>query len=105
MLEEIGLLVAGAGPEVSPIDDERFLGRVARLVDDSDAALFAEWRIGQNQVVIPMLAGQRVLGLDGHFVRAVAPDPVEEEVHAAEPGDSVHQLHHEQCPALKKLLL
>ena len=47
------------------IDDERFLGRLARLVDDGHAALLAERRIGQDDLVFAVLPGQRVLGHDG----------------------------------------
>ena len=34
VLEEIELFVAGGGPEIVAIDDERFLGRFACLVDE-----------------------------------------------------------------------
>ena len=62
MLEEIELLVAGAGPEIVAVDDERLFGRLAPLVDDGDAALLAERRIGQNDLVFAMLSGQCILG-------------------------------------------
>ena len=37
-------------PKVVVVDDERFLGRLARFVDDGDAALLAEGRIGQDDL-------------------------------------------------------
>ena len=65
--------------------------RLARLVDDGDAALLAEGRIGQHQLVFAVLAGQRVFHLNG--LGASVPircrlDAVEEEVHRAEPRDA-----------------
>ena len=71
VLEEIELLVARARPEIVAIDDERFLGRLARLVDDGHAALLAERRIGQDDLVFAVLPGQRVLGHDGKAVGRV----------------------------------
>jgi hypothetical protein len=56
VLEEVELLVARAGPEVVAVDDERFLGLLARGVDDGDAALFAERRIGQDDFVFAVLS-------------------------------------------------
>ena len=68
VLEEIELLVARARPEIVAVDDERFLGRLARLVDDGHAALLAERRIGQDDLVFAVLPGQRVLGDDGQIL-------------------------------------
>ena len=51
VLEEVELLVAGGGPEVVAVDGERFLGLLAVGADDGDAALFAEGRVGENDVV------------------------------------------------------
>ena len=62
VLEKIELLVARARPEIVAVDDERFLGRLARLVDDGHAAFFAERRIGQDNLVFAVLPGQRILG-------------------------------------------
>jgi hypothetical protein len=62
VLEEIELLVAGARPEIVAIDDERFLGRLASLVDDGHAAFFAEGWIGQDDLIFAVFAGQCVLG-------------------------------------------
>ena len=75
VLEEIELLVARARPEIVAVDDERFLGRLARLVDDGDAALLAEGRIGQDDLVFAVLPGQRVLGDDGQ-VSPPTPPPM-----------------------------
>ena len=55
VMEEIELLVAGACLEIVAVDDERFLRRLARLVDDGHAALFAEGRIGQDDLVFAVL--------------------------------------------------
>ena len=52
VLEEIELLVARGCPEIIAIDDERFLRLLVRLVDDGHAALFAERRIGQHDVIL-----------------------------------------------------
>jgi hypothetical protein len=51
VLEEIELLVAGARPKIAAVDDERFLRGLACFVDDGDAALLAEGRIGQDDVI------------------------------------------------------
>ena len=55
--------------KIVAVDNERFLGRVARIIDDGHAALFAEGQIGQNDLVFAVLAGQRVLGDDRHLGR------------------------------------
>ena len=39
-----------------------------RLVDDGHAALLAERRIGQDDLVFAMLPGQRILGNDGQIL-------------------------------------
>ena len=54
------------------------LRRLARLVDDGDAALLAEGRIGQDDVVFAVLAGQRVLGDDRQVVFRLAADAVQQ---------------------------
>ncbi len=115
---------ARARPEIVAVDDERFFGRLARFVNDSDAALLAERRIGQDHVVFAVFSGQRVLHQNGNIVfqrsaavSAVAPfsrrrdacatlsDAVQKEVHATKPGHTVDQLDAEQRPALKPFLL
>src|ERR1039458_9073063 len=68
VLEKIELLVARGCPEIVAVDDERFLGRLARLVDDGDAALLAERRIGQDDFILTVLSGQCVLGDNGHIL-------------------------------------
>ena len=73
VLEEIELLVARARPEIVAVDDERFLGGLARFVDDGDAALLAEGRIGQDDVVFAVLRGERVLGHDRERKSGILP--------------------------------
>src|SRR6266852_3299115 len=65
MLEEVELLVARAGPEIVAVNNERFPGRVARFVDDGDAALLAEGWIGHHKIVFPVLAGKGIFSGDG----------------------------------------
>ncbi len=60
----VRLALARARPEVVAVDDERFFGGLARFVDDGDAALFSERRIGQDDVVFAVLGRERVLGHD-----------------------------------------
>ena len=63
------------------------------LVDDGHAALLAERRIGHHHLVIfAAVAAERVAHFDGHFVRAVRADAVQEHVHAAQPRHAVDQL-------------
>ena len=76
VLEEVELLVARARPEVVAVDDERFLRVLARLVDDGDAALLAERRIGQDDVVFAMLRRRaRPWSRPADFLRASPPMP------------------------------
>ena len=51
MLEEVELFVAGGGPEVVAQNLLALLLLVAVLVDDGDAGLLSEGRIGQHHVV------------------------------------------------------
>ena len=44
----VRLALARARPKIVAVDDERFLGGLARFVDDGDAPLLAEERIGQD---------------------------------------------------------
>src|ERR1041384_3986876 len=96
MLEEIELLIACARPEIIPIDDERLLRLFTRLVNDRDAALFSERRIGQHDFVLAMLTGQRVFRDDGQLsirkrdVAVCAANAMEEQIHRAEPRDTIH---------------
>ena len=78
VLEKIELLVARARPEIVSVDDERFLGGLTRIVNDGDAALLAERRIGQDHVVFAVFSGERVLHDHWHFVRSVTGDSVEQ---------------------------
>lgn len=83
--------VAGA-TKVVAVDDERLSAALARLVDDRRAALLAEWRIGQHQLVSAVFAREAILYQHRHL-RGVGPDAMEDKVHAAEPCDTVHQFH------------
>ena len=106
VLEEIELLVARARPEIVAVDDERFLGRLARFVDDGDAALLAERRIGQDDVVFAVLRRPaRPWSRPANPSVAVAADAVKQQVHRAEARDAVHQLDAEERAALELLLL
>lgn len=105
MLEEVELLVARARPEVVAIEGERLLRRLARLVDDGDAALFPEGRIGQDDLVLAVLSGQCVLGGHRQVRIRLAADAVEQQVHRAEAGDAVHQLDAEERAVPELLLL
>jgi len=115
MLEKIELLVAGGCPEIIAVDDERFLGRLAGLVDDGNAAFFAERRICEDHVIFAMFAGKRIFHPHWNFVLqsgtailAVSlfpvqagslshfPDAVKEKIHAAKPSDAVHQFDAEE---------
>jgi hypothetical protein len=61
---------------------------VARFVDDSDAALLSEWRIGQHHLVFAVFSGERVFHHHRH-VSGIATNSVKDEVHAAEAGDTI----------------
>ena len=84
VLDEIELLVGGRRPEVVTLDDVPLLGDLALFADDGRAALLPERRIGHHDVEpIPRISGQGVGHDDGQVF--VAPDPVEHQVHRAEP--------------------
>ena len=93
-------------PKIVPVDGQRFLGLLARLVDHRDAALLAEGRICQDQVVLAVLARERVLGCHGQLRhRRIPADAVQKEVHRAKPGDAVHQFDAEDRTVTQPLLL
>jgi len=52
VLKEVKLFVARAPPGIIAMNDERLFLFVAGFVDDGDAALFSEWRIGQHHFVL-----------------------------------------------------
>ena len=54
--------------EVVAIDRQRFFGLLAIGSDDGDAALLAEGRIGQDDLVFAVLSGQSILGDHGQFL-------------------------------------
>ena len=106
VLEEVELLVRGRGPEVVAVDHQRFLRGVALLVHDGDAALLAEGRIGQHDVVLAVLAREGVLRSDGQVRGAcIGTDAVEQQVHRAEARDAVDQLDAEERAVVELLLL
>ena len=81
VLEEVELLVAGGGPEIVAQNLLALLHLVAILIDNRDAGLLAEWRIGEHHVVV----GRRPEGeavLAGGDVFLIA-QPVQEQVHGA----------------------
>jgi hypothetical protein len=91
MLKEVELFVAGARPEIVAMNDERLFFFVAGFVDDGDAALFSERRIGQHHLVFAVFAGERVLHHDWD-VGGIGPEAVKDKVHAAESRNAVNQL-------------
>ena len=70
VLEEVELLVARRRPEIIAVDDQAFLLLITGIVDDGHAALLAERRIGQHDLVLAVLAGKSILGRD-RYVRGV----------------------------------
>ena len=98
VLQEVQLLVLRGRPEILPFVAVFFLFQVAFLVDDGDAALLAEGRIGQDQA-------EAVAGIAGQAVHArmdragIGVDAVQVEVHNAQPGRVGHQF-----PAMHKAL-
>ena len=64
VLQEVQLLVAGRCPKVVPIDDQRLAQLIARIVDNRHAALLAERRVGQDDVVLAVFRGQGVTPAD-----------------------------------------
>ena len=100
MLEKIELLVARARPEIVAMNDERLFLFVAGFVDDGDAALLSEWRIGEHHFVFAMLTGERVFHLDGNIVSVFAGDTVQQEIHAAKARDTINKLDSRECATL-----
>jgi len=82
VLDEVELLVAAVGgPEIAALDIDLFFLRFAIVVDDGDAALLAEGRIGQHHVHQLGLFGEAVAGGDQRLVAAQA---MQIEVHGAQ---------------------
>ena len=92
MLHEVELLVAGRGPEVLANDDLVFLLGVAFLVDEQQALLLPERRIGQHHRVFPAPRRSEAVvpGVNHHLVAA---DAVQVEVHRAHAADLGRQFH------------
>ena len=57
VLEKVELFVARTRPEVVAMNDKRLFLFVARFVDDGNAALFPERRIGQHHLVFAVFLG------------------------------------------------
>ena len=91
MLEEVELFVARARPEIVAMHDERLFLFVAGFVDDRDAALLSEWRIGEHHLVFAVFTSERVFHHHRH-VRRIAADAVKHKIHAAESRDAIDQL-------------
>ena len=69
--------------------------QLSRFIDNGDAALFPEWRIGQNQAIpFTRIIGQAVQsGLNG---ARLAPDAVQVKIHDTKPsrgGNDIHPLY------------
>src|SRR5436190_19392996 len=105
VLNEVELLVAGRRDEVIAIADQRLLRRLAGLIHDRDAALLADRRIGEDEVVLSVLLRQRIFRHYGKFVVGVAADAMQQEVHGAEPRDTVDQFDAVERAVLEALLL
>jgi hypothetical protein len=61
VLKKVELFVARTRPEIVAMHDERLLLFVAGFIDDRDAALFSEGRIGEDHLVFAVFTGKRVL--------------------------------------------
>ena len=105
VLQKVELLVARARPEIVAVDDQRFLRRLARLVHDRHAALLAERRIRQHDLVFPVLARQRVLRDHRQVFLGLPADAVQQQVHRAQARHAVHQLDAVERAGLEFLLL
>ena len=105
VLEEVQLFVLRAGPEVLTLVGVRPSLQLAFFIDDLDRALLAEGRIGQNhREPLAGVACQAVhTGPNGARVRV---DPVQVQVHDAEPGGRGNDVHSlDEVPAKMALLV
>ncbi len=82
VLEEVELFVAGGRPEVVAQNLVTLLHLVAIPIDNRDAGLRAEWRIGEHHVVVGRWFGGEAV-LAGGDVLFIA-QAVQEQVHGAE---------------------
>jgi len=99
VLDEIELLVGSRRPEVVTLDDIPFLGDLPLFANDRRAALLSKRRIGHHDVEpVTRISGQGVGHHDGQVF--VIPDPVEHQVHRAEPCRAL-----DQFPSLERALL
>ena len=88
MLDEIQLLVAGAGPEIFADIDLNFALDLSFAGHKRDAGFLAEGRIGQHQVeILAQMGRQAVSYVDGAAACfgaiAVGADSVQAQVHHA----------------------
>src|ERR1017187_2066667 len=99
VLEKVELFVAGGGPEVVAQNLLTLLHLIAILVDDGDAGLFPEGRVGQHHVEVDRwLGGQAVLaGGDVLFVAEV----VQQQVHGAKTSRGCDQFDRVQRRSLQ----
>ena len=106
VLHEVELLVLGRGPKVLPFVGRVVFLQIAQLIDDGDAAFLTERRIGQDHAEpFTGIAGETVhTGLDR---AGISINPVEIQVHNAEPGRVGNQLPalHELRPQMLLLVL
>ena len=98
VLDEVELLVAGRGPEVVADDHLRLALGVAFFVDEGDAGLLAEGRVGQHHVEAVARIGGEAVGHADRAGAAVGADAVEVEIHHAEPRRDIHDLPAVQRP-------
>ncbi len=112
VLQEVELFVARRRPEVIAVNGERFFGRLPGFVDDRDAALLAERRIGEHNFVFAMLADECIFRDDrqiffGFAVSAVrlGPDAVQKQIHRTQASHAVDQFDAEERAAFEFLLL
>ncbi len=106
VLQEVELLVLCRGPEVLPFVGGVFFFQVAFLVDDGDAALLAERRIGQHHAEPLARVTRETVSPRLHRAR-IGVDAVQVQVHDAQPGGVGDQFPalHERRPQVLLLIL
>ena len=93
VLDEIHLLVTGAGPEVVAHDHAGLVLFAPFLVHKGNAALASKGRIGEHHIEkLARMAAQAIDHADRRGSRIVAADAVQEQVHHAEASGIVHDL-------------
>ncbi len=94
VLQEVELLVAGRGPEVGALHHQALPLRFPLRVDEGEAGLPSEGRIGQHHVEVDTWMGAQAVVHDN--VRLVPADAVQVQIHHPHPGGVVDDL-----PAVK----